>query len=160
MKIKFYIFLFYILFLTNNNLLSNENNKILKVGLLAPLSGPYSDIGNSLLNSLQLALEEINDENVIIIPRDSGFKNKETLDSAIDEMRSSGVKVIIGPSTFEEFDHIKKYNDLIFISPSNINPDFSTHPLIQAPIQQRVFHHLQSIHVGLKPTLDHPRTQV
>ena len=48
MKIKFYIFLFYILFLTNNNLLSNENNKILKVGLLAPLSGPYSDIGNSL----------------------------------------------------------------------------------------------------------------
>ena len=125
MKIKFYIFIFYILFLTNNNLFSNENSKILKVGLLAPLSGPYSDIGNSLLNSLQLALEEINDENVIIIPRDSGFKNKETLDTAIDEMRSSGVKVVIGPSTFEEFDHIKKYNDLIFISPSNINPDFS-----------------------------------
>ena len=35
------------------------------------------------------------------------------------------MKVIIGPSTFEEFDHIKKYNNLIFISPSNINPEFS-----------------------------------
>ena len=34
-------------------------------------------------------------------------------------------KVIIGPTTFEEFDHVKKYNDLIFISPSNINPEFS-----------------------------------
>ena len=35
------------------------------------------------------------------------------------------MKVIIGPSTFEEFNHIKKYNNLIFISPSNINPEFS-----------------------------------
>ena len=61
MKIKFIISIFYILFLFNSNLLSNENNNSLKVGLLAPLSGPYSEIGNSLLYSLQLALEEIND---------------------------------------------------------------------------------------------------
>ena len=29
------------------------------------------------------------------------------------------------PNTYEEFDQVKKYNDLIFISPSNINPEFS-----------------------------------
>ena len=63
----------------NSNVLSDENNKKLKIGLLAPLSGPYSEIGNSILNSLQLALEEINDKNVLIIPRDSGFNNKEKL---------------------------------------------------------------------------------
>ncbi len=125
MNSKFYIFIFYILFALNSNLLSGENNKNLKVGLLAPLSGPYSEIGNSLLYSLQLALEEINDEKVIIVPRDSGFKNEEMLDLAINDMRSVGVKVIIGPTTFEEFDLIKKYNDLIFISPSNINPVFA-----------------------------------
>ena len=50
---------------------------------------------------------------------------KKKLTSAINDMRSSGVKVIIGPTTYEEFDQVKKYNDLIFISPSNINPDFS-----------------------------------
>ena len=50
---------------------------------------------------------------------------KKNFNSAINEMRSSGVKVIIGPITFEEFDQVKKYNDLIFISPSNINPKFS-----------------------------------
>ena len=55
---------------------------------MAPLSGPYSEIGNSLLYSLQLALEEINDENVIIIPRDSGFNNDEKLNLAINEMRA------------------------------------------------------------------------
>ena len=125
MKIKIIISIFYILFLCNSNLLSDDSNKTLKVGLLAPLSGPYSEIGNSLLYSLQLALEEINDRNVIIIPRDSGFENREKLNSAINEMRSSGVKMIIGPISYGEFDYVKKYNDLIFISPSNINPEFS-----------------------------------
>ena len=93
--------------------------------MLAPLSGPYSEIGNSLLYSLQLALEEINDKNVTIIPRDSGFNNKEKLNTAINDMRSSGVKIIIGPTTYKEFDNVKKYNDLIFISPSNVDPEFS-----------------------------------
>ena len=95
MKSKIFLLLFYILFIFNSNLLSAEDNKTLKVGLLAPLSGPYSEIGNSLLYSLQLALEEINDKNVIIVPRDSGFKNEKKINSAISELRSSGVKVII-----------------------------------------------------------------
>ena len=107
------------------NLLSDGHNKSLEVGLLAPLSGPYGEIGNSLLLSLQLALEEINDENVIIVPRDSGFNNIEKLNLAITELRSSGVKIIIGPLSFDEFDQVKKYKDLIFISPSNISPEFS-----------------------------------
>ena len=125
MKIKILLSIFYIIFIFNSNLLSDENSKSLKVGLLAPLSGPYSEIGNSLLYSLQLALEEINDEKVSIVPRDSGFNNKEKINSAISEMRSNGIKIIIGPTTFEEFEYVKKYNDLIFISPSNINPEFS-----------------------------------
>ena len=62
MKSKIIISIFYILFVFNSNLLSDEDNKTLKVGLLAPLSGPYSEIGNSLLYSLQLSLEEINDK--------------------------------------------------------------------------------------------------
>ena len=125
MKIKILLSVFFILFILSSNLLSREDNKSLKVGLLVPLSGPYSEIGNSLLYSLQLALDEINDKDVVIVPRDSGFNNKEKLGSAINELRSSGVKIIIGPTTHLEFDQVKKYNDLIFISPSNISPEFS-----------------------------------
>jgi len=125
MKNKIFISIIYILLIFNSNLLSDENNKTLKVGLLAPLSGPYSEIGNSLLYSLQLALEEINDKNIIIVPRDSGFNNKDKFNSAINDFRSLGVKVIIGPTAHGEFVHAKKYNDLIFVSPSNINPEFS-----------------------------------
>ncbi len=126
MKSKFFLLIFYILFIFNTNLFSNENNKILKVGLLAPLSGPYSEIGNSLLYSLQLALEEINDKDVIIVPRDSGFNNNEKLNMAINDMKLMGVKIIIGPTTYKQFEQVKKYNNLIFISPSNINPEFSS----------------------------------
>ena len=124
MKNKIFL-IFYLIFIFNSNLLSNENNNKLKVGLLAPLSGPYSEIGNSLLYSLQLALEEINDKNVIIVPKDSGFKDEKKINSAINELRLDGVKIIIGPMTYKEFDQAKKYNDLIFISPSNISPEFS-----------------------------------
>jgi|TARA_B100001093_G_scaffold352470_1_gene336929 ABC-type branched-subunit amino acid transport system substrate-binding protein len=129
LRSKILLSLFYILFIFNSNLLSDEHNKPLKVGLLAPLSGPYSEIGNSLLYSLQLALEEINDKNVTIVPRDSGFNNEEKINLAINELRSLDVKVIIGPTAYEEFDQIKKYNDLIFISPSNINPEFSNNTI-------------------------------
>jgi len=125
MRNKLILALFYIIFFFNSNLLSEENNKILKIGLLAPLNGSYSELGNSLLYSLQLALEEINDQKVYIVPRDSGFNNKEQLNSAIQDIKSQGVKIIIGPITYEEFDEVKKYSDLVFISPSNINPEFT-----------------------------------
>ena len=115
-----------ILFLILNfNLYADENNKSIRIGLLAPLTGTYSDLGNSILYSLQLALEEINDENVIIVPRDSGFNEKEKLNKAINEIKSSNVKIVIGPITNEEFEIAEKHDDLIFISPSNIDSRFS-----------------------------------
>ena len=125
MKKKIILTLTYIIFFFNSNLFSEENNNTLKVGLLAPLSGIYKDLGNSLLYSLQLALDEIDDKNVFIIPRDSGFDNKEKLNTAIQDIRAQGAKIIIGPITHTEFDEVKKYNDITFISLSNINPDFT-----------------------------------
>ena len=122
---KVYFILVYTIIFFNSNLFSNEKNKILKVGLLAPLSGEYKDLGNSLLYSLQLALEEIDDKNVLILPRDSGFNNKDKLNSAVQDIRAQGANIIIGPLNYEEFDQIKKFNDMIFISPSNINPEFT-----------------------------------
>ena len=126
MKKKIVSIIFFLLLFLNTNLSSDENNKTIKVGLLAPLTGSYSQLGNSLLYSLQLALEEINDKNVIIVPRDSGFNEKEKLNKAINEIKSNNVKVIIGPIINDDFEIAKKHNDLIFISPSNINSQFSS----------------------------------
>ena len=118
-------FLSYIFLLSNTNLLANENYGKLRVGLLAPFSGKYKNLGESLLLSTQLALNEINNENIIIIPRDSGSDNKEKLNLAIKEIIANGVKVIIGPMTSSSFSEVEKYKDTIFISLSNEEPKIS-----------------------------------
>ena len=125
MKKKFLIILSYLTIFFNSIVLSEDKNQFLKIGLLAPLSGEYKELGNSLLYSLQLALEEIGDKNLFIIPRDSGFENKVKLNAAIKDLKSQNVKVIIGPISNDDFKELKKYNDLIFISPSNISPEFT-----------------------------------
>jgi len=124
MKNKFITIVSYLLIFFNSNLLSNENNNALKIGLLAPLSGEYKELGNSLLYSLQLALNEIDDKNVYIIPQDSGSNNKKKLNDAVKEIRSKDINIVIGPINNEDFEEVKKFNDVIFISPSNIDPEF------------------------------------
>jgi hypothetical protein len=124
MKNKFIILISYILIFFNSNLHSDENKNVLKVGLLAPLSGEYKDLGQSLLYSLQLALDEIGDKDVHIIPRDIGDADEKKLNDVVQEIRSLGANVIIGPINHEDFDKLKNYNDIVFISPSNINPEF------------------------------------
>ena len=114
----------YILIFFNSNLLSDEKKSVLKVGLLAPLSGEYKELGESLLYSLQLALNEIDDDDLYIIPRDSGYNDEEKLNSAIEDFRSQEVGVVIGPLDNKDFDKVKKFTDIVFISPSNLSPEF------------------------------------
>ena len=119
------IFLSYILLLFNANSLANENDGKLRIGLLAPFSGEHKSLGESLLLSTQLALNEIDDDNIIIIPRDSGTDNKEKLNLSIKDIITNGAKVIIGPMTSSSFSEIEKYKDTIFISLSNKEPKIS-----------------------------------
>ena len=122
---KILLIISYFIIFFNFNLLSKESSETLKVGVLAPLSGEYQELGNSLLYSLQLALEEINDKKIFIVPRDTGYKNKDKLNDAIKDFKSQGIKIVIGPISYEDFNEVKKYSDITFISPSNITPEFS-----------------------------------
>jgi len=124
--IKFlFIFLSYLFILFNNNLFSSEEDGKLKIGLLVPFSGKYQELGNSLLLSTQLALDEIDDKDIVIIPRDSGSDDKEKLNLAIKELINNNVKVIIGPPNSTFSGELEKYTDTIFISLSNKNPKIS-----------------------------------
>jgi len=124
MKKKLLLIISYIIIFFNSNVSSEENNNFLKIGLLAPLSGEYRELGESLLYSLQLALNEINDKKVLIIPRDTGSNNPEKLIQAINEIKSEGANIVIGPIDSEDFESVNKFTDTIFISLSNINPKF------------------------------------
>ena len=118
-------FLSYIFLLFNSAVIASESDKKLKIGLLAPFSGEYKDLGESLLLSTQLALDEIGNDNIIIIPRDSGTEDNEKLNLAIKEIIKNGAKIIIGPMTFSSFDEVEKYKNTIFISLSNREPKIS-----------------------------------
>ena len=122
MKKIIFILLTYIFISLNSNLIAENNDKKLKIGLLAPLSGNLKNLGESILFSVLMGLEQIGDNNVIVIPKDSGSGNKEVLKKSISEIKNEGAKVIIGPINNYELEDAKKYKDLIFISPSNINP--------------------------------------
>ncbi len=124
MKKKLILLIPYIIIFFNSNLLGNEDKNILKIGLLAPLSGEYKELGDSLLHSLELALNEINDNKVFIIPRDSGFNDSKKLNAAVQDLKSNDVKIIIGPISHKDFKEVNKYNDIVFISPSNTVPEF------------------------------------
>ena len=123
MKKKIYIILTYLVVFLNSNSLSDNSNNKLKIGLLVPFSGEYQELGNSFLFSIQLALEEIGDKNILIIPRDSGSNDPKKLIQGIKEISAEGAKIIIGPINFDEIEEAKKYPNMIFISPSNMNPE-------------------------------------
>ena len=95
MKKKYFIILTYLILLFNTNLSSDEENKILKIGLIAPLTGEFAELGNSLLYSSQLALDEIGDKNFFIVPRDAGHNDKEKLNNAIKDIKSKGIKIFV-----------------------------------------------------------------
>ena len=50
-----------------------------------------------------MALKEIDDKNVFLIPRDSGFEEPDKLNNAVKEIKSQGAKIIIGPINYTGF---------------------------------------------------------
>ena len=127
--IKKIIIYTYILLFLNFNSFAEENIKELKVGLLAPFSGEYKEMGQSIMLSLQLALNEIDDKNIKIFPRDSGFNNPKKLVQSIESLKEENIKIVIGPISHQDFKSLTAFKDMIFISPSNIDPKIQSNIL-------------------------------
>ena len=56
-------------------------NEKIKIGLLIPLTGKNSEIGQSIINSTRLAINKINNTSFEIIPMDTGSNANITLKS-------------------------------------------------------------------------------
>ncbi len=113
--IKFYLILiFFIIFCFN----SFANDKV-KIGLVVPLSGEDEELGKSILKSVRLAINDINDDKIIIIPRDNQNDANKTLEVSKD-LYNQGVKIIIGPVFKKNTLKLSQLsNDLIFLSFTN-----------------------------------------
>ena len=56
-----------------------QANSEIKIGLLAPFSGEFQNIGESVFSSARIALNKINNDKINILPRDTKGDNLETL---------------------------------------------------------------------------------
>ncbi len=92
----------------------------IKIGLLVPLTGKNFEIGQSIIKSTRLAINQINNLSIEIIPKDTASDPEITLRSA-KELEELGVKIVIGPVFNENLIHLNKLNQIIFLSLTNKN---------------------------------------
>ena len=104
----------------------------IKIGLLVPLTGKNSEIGKSIVKSVRLAVNQINNLSIKIIPKDTASNPDITLRSA-KELSILGVKIVIGPVFNENLIYLDEINGLTFLSLTN-KKDNSSKNIINAGI--------------------------
>ena len=124
-KLLTFSILTYLLFTINSSAVdhsTNENNlgneKILRVGVLLPLSGEFQGIGESFLKAIQLALYDISNEDIKIYPKDTKGNALNTYQSA-KEFEKEGIEIVIGPIFYENLERLEEINKITFISLTN-----------------------------------------
>ncbi len=90
----------------------------IRIGLVVPLSGEYSAIGDSIIKSTRLALNKINDEKFEIVPGDTKANPIDAL-KVSKKLYDQGIKIIIGPVFNESTKYLDELNDVTFISFTN-----------------------------------------
>ena len=91
----------------------------IKIGLVVPLSGENKELGESILKSVRLAVNDIDDNKIIILPRDNKNDPDRTLEVS-KELYEKGVKIILGPIFKKNTINLNQLNnDLIFLCFTN-----------------------------------------
>ena len=101
--------------LFNQNILASEK---IKIGLIVPLSGDNSLIGEKIIKSIRMAINKINDDRIVIIPKDTKSNPVDSL-RVSKELYSNGIRIIIGPVFNESAKYLDDLKDVTFISFTN-----------------------------------------
>ena len=122
-RLFIFLILTYLLFAINSNGIADnkkkiENNNVLKVGVLLPITGKFKDIGHSFLKAIQLGLYDISNENIKIYLKDSKANALDSYEAA-KEFEQEGISIVIGPIFYESLENLGKINSITFISLTN-----------------------------------------
>ena len=117
MKIFIKIIIFLCLVSVLNIQKTSAEEKI-KIGLLVPTTGQHSEIGKSIIKSVRLAINKIDNPLIEILPRDTQSNPLITLRKA-KELNEIGVKIIIGPVFNKNLIYLDEIKDVIFLSLTN-----------------------------------------
>mgnify|MGYP002027796464 FL=1 len=120
-NIKMKIFIKIIIFLCLVSVLNIQKvsaEEKIKIGLLVPITGQHSEIGKSIIKSIRLAINKIDNPLIEILPRDTQSNPSITLRKA-KELNEIGVKIIIGPVFNKNLIYLDEIKDVIFLSLTN-----------------------------------------
>ena len=113
-KIIFFVLLNFCLLFSN---LAKASEKI-KIGLMVPMTGSNKELGQSIIKAVRLAVKDIDNNSIEIIPKDTASKANKALKSAF-ELSQMGVKVVIGPVFYESINYLDEIKDITFLSLTN-----------------------------------------
>jgi hypothetical protein len=99
-------------------------NEKIKIGLLVPLTGKNSEIGQSIVKSVRLAVNRIDNLSIEITPKDTESSPETTLRAA-KELAESGIKIVIGPIFNDNLIYLDELNEITFLSLTNKNNNIS-----------------------------------
>ena len=97
---------------------STKASEKIQIGLMVPLTGPNKELGQSIIKAVRLAVKDINNNSIEIIPKDTASKANKALKSAF-ELKQMGVKVVIGPIFYESITYLDEIKDITFLSLTN-----------------------------------------
>ena len=122
-KLLIFSILTYLSFIINSNgIAQNQNDsgneRILKIGVLLPLSGEFQNIGESFLKAIDLALYDIANQNINIYPKDSKGTALGAYKAA-RELEADGIEIVIGPIFYNSLERLGELNNITFISLTN-----------------------------------------
>ena len=115
---KLFNFIFYFSFLFLLSIKPSISEEKIKIGLLLPLSGQNSELGKSVLRSVNLAINKIDDPILEVYPKNN-YDSPEKNYLAAKELYDSGVRIFIGPIFEKNIKNLEKLNDAIFLTLSN-----------------------------------------
>ena len=90
----------------------------IKIGLLVPITGEDKKIGQQIVKSTRIALNEINTDKLEIYIKDTGSNPNQTVKSAI-EFREMGIRIVIGPVFYKSLTYLNEVQEIIFLSLTN-----------------------------------------
>ena len=90
----------------------------IKIGLIVPLTGEYKEIGDSIVKSVIMAANKIDDDNIEIHIKDNSSRPRDTF-LAAKELNEAGIKIVIGPIFQKNLKPLSSFSDMTFLSLTN-----------------------------------------
>ena len=116
-KILKFLLVLIVISIYHHSSTSAQENKI-KIGLLIPISGDHSELGQQIVKSTRTALKDIGAENLEIYLKDTGSNPDKTVKSAL-ELKEMGVKIVIGPVFYKSLMYLNELDNITFLSLTN-----------------------------------------